>query len=161
MLKPASVYKDEIQTEFKRLQYSEDMFYASGDMSSWVPEIDDAPNGYNFQYAVVDNNGELKGYIGFILDWYARNAHSFGIVSFDKNSLYTAESLNKILDMLISEWNVHRIEWRMISGNPAQKAYDRFMKKYNGKCYILKDTVRDYKGNYHDDHIYEIVFDNK
>ena len=35
--------------------------------------------------------------------------------------------------------------------------YDNFIKKHNGKKYILKDSIRDKDGNYHDDIIYEIV----
>ena len=58
---------------------------------------------------------------------------------------------------LISQYHLHRVEWRMIGGNPAERAYDRFCKKYNGTKHILKDVMKDREGNYHDDIIYEII----
>ena len=48
----------------------------------------------------------------------------------------------------------------MVGNNPVEKHYDKFCKKYNGNKYILKDALRDKQGIYHDDVIYEIVFNN-
>lgn len=44
-----------------------------------------------------------------------------------------------------------------VGGNPVEKHYDKFCKLHNGKKHILKDSIRDKSGNYHDDIIYEIV----
>ena len=46
----------------------------------------------------------------------------------------------------------------MISGNPVEKHYDKFCEKYGGKKFILADAVKDRQGNYHNDVIYEIIF---
>ena len=59
------------------------------------------------------------------------------------------------LEELVSA--LHRVEWRAVGGNPACRGYDNFIKKHNGKKHILKDSIRDKDGNYHDDIIYEIV----
>ena len=47
----------------------------------------------------------------------------------------------------------------MVGGNPVEKHYDKFCKKYNGKKFILTDAVKDKYGKYHNDVIYEIIFD--
>lgn len=52
---------------------------------------------------------------------------------------------------------LHRVEWRAISGNPACRGYDNFIKKYDGNKHILKDAIKDKDGNYHNDIIYETV----
>ena len=61
------------------------------------------------------------------------------------------------MEKLVNVYNLHRIEWRMIGGNPIEKHYDKFCKKYNGKKHVLTDVFKDRYGNYHDDIIYEII----
>ena len=51
----------------------------------------------------------------------------------------------------------HRVEWRMVGGNPSERSYDKFLKRHNGNKHILKDSIRDKYGNYRNDIIYEIV----
>ena len=53
-----------------------------------------------------------------------------------------------------------------ISTNPEEGKFDfaivsndKFCKKHGGNKHILKDSVRDSHGNYHDDIIYEIIND--
>ena len=58
---------------------------------------------------------------------------------------------------IIHNNKLNRVEWRMIRGNPAERSYDKFCKKHNGKKHILKDAIKDKQGNYRDDVIYEIV----
>ena len=45
----------------------------------------------------------------------------------------------------------------MVGGNPAEKHYDKFCKKYNGKKFIFTDCFKDRNGNYHNDIVYEII----
>lgn len=45
----------------------------------------------------------------------------------------------------------------MIGDNPVQKHYDKFIKHFGGRKVILKQTVKDQNGVYHDDYIYEIL----
>lgn len=52
---------------------------------------------------------------------------------------------------------MHRVEWQAVGGNPACRGYDRFIKKHYGNKHILKDSIKDKSGEYHDDIIYEIV----
>lgn len=64
------------------------------------------------------------------------------------------------MNKFINVYKLHRIEWRMVGGNPVERSYYRFCKKFNGSKHILKDAVKDRYGNYHDDIIYEIILDN-
>lgn len=121
MLTPAILYKDQIENEFRKLYYTEDMFYYTGCLAQWYPNIKDIP----------------------------------GLVSFDRGNPIIGNDLYKKLEELVSRF--HRIEWRMVGGNPVEKHYDKFCKLHNGKKHILKDSIRDKSGNYHDDIIYEIV----
>ena len=157
MLVPAILYKDQIVREFRKYYYSRDMFYENGCLHNWTPEIIDSPDSGKRQYAIVDKDNNLIGYLGFTIDWYSSNVYNFGLFSFDRGNPIIGKDLFTKMEELVNRF--HRIEWRMIGGNPVEKHYDKFCKKYNGTKHVLKDAIRDADGNYRDDIIYEIVED--
>lgn len=157
MLKPAIIYKDEIIKCMQEYFYTDDMMYETGCLNNWIPDIIDCPGENNFQYAIVNNDNELIGFLVYQVDWYASKAYNFGLFSFDRgNSLIGRELYNKMKELINT---LHRIEWRAVSSNPACRGYDNFIKKHNGNKHILKDAIKDRDGKYHDDIIYEIVND--
>ena len=83
-----------------------------------------------------------------------------GLIAFEKGNSNIGINIYREIKRIINEYHIHRIEWRMVGNNPVKKHYDKFCKKYNGNKYILKDALRDKQGIYHDDVIYEIVFNN-
>ena len=159
MLIPAILKKQEIENAFRKYYYSDEMMFETGSLDNWLPEISENPDGSRYQYAIVDNKAKLIGYIDYTIDWYSSCAHRFGLISFDKGNILIGKALKEIMDKLINEYHLHRIEWRMIGGNPVERSYDRFCKKYNGNKHVLKDVFKDRQGKYHDDCIYEIIFD--
>lgn len=155
MLEPAVLYRDQIQKEFQRYYYTTDMMYETGCLEQWCPEIAECPNESQFQYAIVDKNEKLIGYLGYSVDWYASKAYNFGLFSFDRGNILVARDTFDKLEELIN--TLHRVEWRAVGSNPACRGYDRFIKKHNGTKHVLKDSIKDKNGKYHDDYIYEIV----
>lgn len=59
------------------------------------------------------------------------------------------------MDELVQRF--HRVEWRMVGGNPVERHYDKFCEKHDGTKHVLRDAVKDEDGNYRNDIIYEIV----
>lgn len=155
MLKPAILYKEEIIKGFQEYYYTDDMMYETGSMSNWFPDIVDSPDESRFQYAIVDDNEKLIGYLDYSVDWYVSKAYNFGLFSFDRGNVLVGKEVFTKLEELVS--TLHRVEWRAVSSNPACRSYDNFIKRHNGNKHILKDSIRDKNGNYFDDIIYEIV----
>lgn len=155
MLVPAILYKDEIIKGMQKYFYTDDMIYETGCMCNWSPEIEEYPNESQFQYAIVDKNEKLIGYLGYSIDWYVSKAYNFRLFSFDRGNLLVGKDVFNKLEELVNKF--HRVEWRAVGGNPACRGYDNFIKRHNGNKHILKDCIRDRNGNYHDDIIYEIV----
>lgn len=155
MLVPAILYKEEIQKEFQKYYYTTDMMYETGCLSNWTPNIDENPDEHTHQYAIVDKDNKLIGYLAFEIDWYCSRAYNFGLFSFDRGNVLVGRDVFEKFDELVNRF--HRVEWRAVGGNPACRSYDKFIEKYNGKKHILRDAIRDRVGNYHDDIIYEIV----
>lgn len=155
MLVPAVLYKDQIIKGMQRYFYTTDMMYETGCMENWTPNIFDCPDESQFQYAIVDKNEKLVGYLGYSVDWYASKAYNFGLFSFDRGNLQVPKDVFERLEELVN--TLHRVEWRAVGGNPACRGYDNFIKKHNGTKHVLKDSIKDRVGSYHDDIIYEIV----
>lgn len=154
MLVPAILYKEKIIEEFRKYFYTTDMLYETGCVENWIPEIADCPQGWQFQYAIVDND-KLIGYLEYSVDYYISKAYNFALFSFDRGNILVGRDTFDKLEELVNTF--HRVEWRAVGSNPACRGYDNFVKKHNGTKHILKDAIRDKDGNYHDDIIYEIV----
>lgn len=155
MLVPAILYKEQIIKNMQKYFYTQDMMYETGCMENWTPHIVDCPNESQFQYAIIDKNEKLIGYLGYFVDWYASKVYNFGLFSFDRGNILVGKDVFNKLEELVQKF--HRVEWRAVGGNPACRGYDSFIKKHNGTKHILKDSIKDKNGKYHDDIIYEIV----
>lgn len=157
-LVPAVIYKQQIIEESKKLYYTDAELYYVGWVGNMpVNILDEDESGSIYQYAICDMNDKLIGYIAYRLDLYTSQAYNFGLISFDKGNILIGYAVKEIMDKLINKNKVHRIEFRCVGGNPAKKAYDRFCKRYNGRCIELRDTIRDEYGRYHNEYIYEIL----
>lgn len=155
MLVPAILYKEQITKSMQKYFYTTDMLYEAGCMANWTPKIFDCPAESDFQYAIVDKDKRLIGYLGYSIDWYVSKAYNFALFSFNRGNIIVGRDVFSKLEELINM--LHKIEWRAVGGNPACRGYDNFIKMHNGKKHILKDSIKDKNGNYHDDIIYEII----
>ena len=154
MLKPAILYKEEIIKGLQEYFYTDDMMYETGCLDNWCPDISEMPDEGTFQFAIVHNE-KLIGYLSYRVDWYSSKAYNFGLFSFDRGNVMVGKEVFNKMEELVNR--LHRVEWRMVGGNPAERGYDSFCKRHNGTKHILKDAIKDRNGNYRDDVIYEIV----
>ena len=153
MLVPAILYKDEILKAFSRELYTEDYFLYNGYAHcNTLPEIRLENDVY--QFAIVDTEEKLVGYLCYRVDVNASCVYNFGVYSFDRGNPIIGNDLFYELKRLLDIY--HRIEWRMISGNPVQKHYDKFCEMFNGVSVVLHDVCKDPNGNYRNEHIYEV-----
>lgn len=154
MIKPAICYKEQLENALKPYFYTNDMLYYVGTVDNLLLEIDSTVNG-RFQYAVLNSEEKLIGYIAYMIDAYSSNVYGFGAFSFDRGNIIFGRELLQIIETLIGKW--HRVEFRAVEGNPAVKNYDHLCKKYNGTKHIFKDVFKDMDGEYHDTYLYEFV----
>ena len=157
MLLPAMLYREPLLNGLKKHIYDDEMLFYSGWNGFTLPEISDEFDGYNYRYAILDGDNVI-GYFCYHYDTHSRCLSNFGLYSFDKGNPIIGKDVLREIRRIIKEYKPHRMEWRMIGGNPVEKHYDRFCKRYNGKKFVLTDVIRDRYGNYHNDVIYEIIF---
>ena len=157
MLKPAICYKEAIENALKEYFYSDDMMFYQGCVNSYLIQIEDCGENGIYQYAVLGANGKLAGYIDYRIDYYSSCAYNFGTFSIDRGNPIMGKELFNLLEKLIHD--MHRVEFRAVSGNPAVKGYDRFLERHKdiGTKHVFRDAFRDNKGDYHDTYLYEFV----
>jgi RimJ/RimL family protein N-acetyltransferase len=164
MLMPASVFKDEIEQEFRKMSYSEKLLWFDGCIDNYHHEIKEEDE--KFAFAIVNKYESLIGYISFRIHWYDSCAYNFGLICFD--TIHAKEHTVKymtsgILDVIrmIESFNLHRIDFRCVGDNPAAKRYirliDKFQKTYYRNAVTLTDTLKDREGKYHDTIIFELI----
>lgn len=157
MLMPALLYKEEITTELKKHIYESEMLFYSCWNGYNIPDFPDEFDGCNYRYAILDHD-KVIGYFCYVYDLHSKSLSNFGLYSFDRNNPIIGKDILHEIRRIIQEYKPHRMEWRMIGGNPVERHYDTFCKKYHGKKLVLTDAIRDRQGIYHDDVIYEIIF---
>ena len=155
MLVPAVLYKEQIIKEMQKYYYTDDMMYEVGELDNRVPDIANEPDRWTFQYAIIDGKENLIGYLAYSVDWYASCVYNFGLFSFNRGSVLLGRDLFAKMEELVS--NFHRIEWRVVGGNPVERSYNKFCEKHGGTKHVLKDVIKDRDGNYRDVIIYEVI----
>lgn len=154
MLKPALLYRDEIIQKFTECLYTVDYYYYSGwNCGSSLPEIKPEENLY--QYAFVDKDDNVIGFLTYRIYDYSDTAQEFGLFSFDRGNSIIGIDLFKKLEELVARH--HRVEWQVIEGNPVKRHYDKFCKKHNGYIHHYHGTTKSIEGKYVDSYVYEIV----
>lgn len=164
MLVPAACYKEEIEKQFKAIQYTDKYLWYTGSIDNYDMEV--KTEGDKFAFAIIsDEGGLLNGYISFRVDWYCSMAYNFSLIAF-RHTPYSkrimARAIREVIRM-VESFNLHRIDFRCVSGNPAEQKYDKIVDKILDKgvydCYMptFKDNIKDTHGNYHDTICYELI----
>lgn len=167
MLVPAIQYKDEIEKEFQRIQYTEKYLWYTGSIDNYDIEV--KTEGDKFAFAIVCQE-HLIGYISFRVDWYCSMAYNFSLIRFSDafveiGGVATRTIANAIREVIrmIESFNLHRIDFRCVSGNPAEKKYESICWKikdkgeYRTHYQIFHDNIKDRQGTYHDTIVYELI----
>nr|WP_314462680.1 hypothetical protein [uncultured Clostridium sp.] len=160
MIKPAICYKDMLEKALSEYFYTDEMMYYVGDKDSYLLAIEDSGSNGKYQYAILDKD-KVVGYIAYMVDFYAGCVYNFGLFGFDKGNTAIGAGLKEIINYLVN-MNFRRIEFRCIGGNPVKRHYDAYM-NYMDKhgyitfCHTLHGVMRDAKGIYHDEYIYEFI----
>ena len=70
MLKPALLYKEEIQREISSYAYNEDMFLYTGSLGFYTPNFENNDDGSLYQYAIVNGESDRIFYISCRLEHF-------------------------------------------------------------------------------------------
>ena len=170
-LKPAGLYKELIEHAFDALAYTDKMLWYTGSIENYPIEI--KQEGDKYAYAIVFGN-VLIGYISFRVDWYCSMAFNFSLIKFEDTYFDTyldtdvstthimASAIREVIKM-IKSYNLHRIDFRCVGGNPAFGHYVGIVNRietssdYSANILCFRDNIRDTHGDFHSTYCFELI----
>lgn len=159
MLVNAYLYEEQIQHAMYEVWYDPAFqYYFMGSYHDDFNLNHDEGDWYCRCFASVNSQGELLGYIGYKIDHEVNSASNFGAINFSKDAFTFGRDLCQVIDDIFCKFNMNRLEFAVVIGNPVERSYDRMVEKYGGKILCIRhDVAKDMAGNIHDDKSYEIM----
>ena len=108
--------------------------------------------GERYQWAVLNDEGSLIGYIEYYVDWVEGFVRNFKVISFsDTYRAIVALEMLSLFKRMIHNERLHRIEFRVISDNHVAHLYKKALEHYCSDSYEyeLHDCAIDACGKYH------------
>ena len=157
MLKPAQLYKDELNEKMIESWYKPENIYYHGGTGEYTIDLPDN-NKNRHDFVSVNEHDEVIGYINYNIDWEAMLVNNFGIISFDKGNLDFVNDLYQVICDVFRVYNMNKIEFICYVDNPALRGYRNFIKKHGGKeCAYFRQVAKLRDGKLHDSVCFEIM----
>lgn len=158
MLDNARKYIDVLKNKFLDIWYDNDYkYYFCNDYHNSI-ELPD--NDFNEMHFVsLDSSYNVIGYISYSVHRGTNSAYNLGIMNFSKdNKFIFGKDVYKVIDDIFTKFNMQRLEFSVVVGNPIEKSYDRMIEKYNGRIVgIRKRAVKLADNKLYDEKIYELL----
>jgi len=84
----------------------------------------------------------VNGVISFNIDWATVKACNLHVASFGPNPVTFAKDVKEAIDWIFIKFGCEGLNFGVVVGNPAEKIWDKAIKKLNGKVvgYFKKDV---------------------
>lgn len=133
-------------------------YYIIDDWCDYNIKISDS-SWDKLQYVSVDKEGNVLGYIKADVGRPTRILNNFALVNLTgKANLTFSKDILNFIDLCFKERKFIKMEFNVIVGNPAEKIYDKFIKKCGGSVVgTLHKSSMLHDGKYYDKKLYEIL----
>jgi len=157
MLKIAYTYKDKLQEVYNTIVFNDKYKYYNNSIY-WSYEVKLSQDSWNnIEMVSVDKNNNVRGFFRASISRESDKISALGIMNFYDKSVTFSKDLYQFLSDLFIKYNFRKIEFTVVIGNPAEKMYDRIMKKYGGRIVgVEKLSTKLVDGLYYDVKYYEI-----
>ena len=160
MLDVAIRYQDQLVDEFRKIWFKEKYKFWNGTkyFQDWTP----SDNTYEEHQFVSVNTlyNRVIGYVSYCINRFDGDiAYDLNIINFEAEpSMTFAMDLGRALTDIFEKYNFRKLNFYVIVGNPAEKAYDKMIKRYGGRIVgYRKENTRLFDGRYYDDKLYEVM----
>ena len=131
MIKPAILYKEELQKKIAETWFDPDYMYYY-DTTPGIPDIADKPDN-QYQFVSVNEQGEVVGFFSYWVYEPSKRAMNFGLMAFRKhNRTFMKDAIQMFKDMFL-KYGIESAEWRCYADNEeAVKLYRNIIARYGG-----------------------------
>ncbi len=162
MIDFAFKYKDQLNTLYKTNVVGNDFYKYWLNTNYWrfEPNFCNESDEWNTIERVSIFDGKIYGYFRANIDRNNNSVKTLSILYFYPKtfSIGFLKDLENLIKLIFTEYKFNKINFSVVVGNPAERLYDFFVKKYNGKIVgVYKDDAVLIDGNYYDCKIYEIL----
>lgn len=160
MLDIAIKHKEELKKKMLDTWFQDKYKYYNYDLWYSDQTIDDE-TWNRHQFVSLDRDGNLIGYISYSVCRQTHNCSKLVIINFSDNKVIFGRDLAQVLIDIFEKFKFNKLSFSVVIGNPAEKSYDKWIRKYNGKIVGIKEKeTRLMDGDYYDVKLYEIMRDN-
>lgn len=159
MLDIAYKYEDEIKKLFIDTWYDEKYMYYYSSAYRRPYQNPPAQQGDwdNRDFVSLDSKGNVLGLISYSVDREANMAWAFGAINFSDNKATFGKDLAQVIDDIFCKFNMQKIEFCVVRGNPIERSYDRIVAKFGGSIVGIRHRhCKLIDNKLYDDKIYEI-----
>ena len=155
MLAPAHLYDVDLADKFRQTWFKDKyIFYHNG---CYYSEFELYENTCDVHQFASINRGEVIGYIGYSIDRAANVAFDLNIINFTNDSVVFGIDLVQAIDDIFNKFNIDKVEFTVLIGNPAEEMYDKFIRLYGGRIVgIYKKHIKLVDGKMYDLKMYEL-----
>lgn len=114
------------------------------------------------QFASLDSDGDIVGYIGYDINRQANYAHSLAIINFTNyGKTVFAKDLLQVLKDIFEKFAFNKLSFAVVVGNPVESSYDKIVLQHGGRIVgTHKQDTRLMDGKLYDIKHYEILKEN-
>lgn len=159
MLDLAYKYEEEIKNLMLDTWYDEKyMFYYSSIYRTPYENPRPQDGDWNSRaFVSLDSQHRIIGLISYEINRESDLACGFGAINFTDNKATFGMDLAQVIDDIFCKFNMRKMEFFVIVGNPIEKSYDKMVTRYGGAITGIRHKhVKLMDGNYYDDKGYEI-----
>ena len=162
MLKPISDYIPEIKKFCSSTIIENEEKYKFYNFTSWWngEEVPTDISEWNTISRVSVGDDKVLGYMSADIVRDTLNVSTLRVINFNLNtiSLTFVKDIKKFIDYLFSVRKFNKLEFKVAVGNPAEKLYDKFIEKYNGRVVgTYTSHIKLIDGKYYDVKLYEVM----
>lgn len=157
LLDNARKYAEELKSKFIDIWYDEKYkyYHMGGWHREYTPSTDDWED---MSFVSLDKENNILGHISYRLDRNISSAYDFGAINFSDDKLTFGIDLCQVIDDIFCKFNMQRMEFNVVCGNPIEKSYDRMVTKFGGRIVgTRKRAAKLLDNQIYDDKIYEIL----
>lgn len=157
MIDIALNYEEELQRKFRETWFKDKYKYYHNGV--YHEEFKLSNNTWdNHQFVVLNKQGEVTGFISYEVNRSVNCVNSLGIVNFTDDVASFAVALLQVIDDIFVKFNFDKLVFHVVVGNPAEKHYDRLVKRIGGR--VVGTFTNDTKltdGKLYDIKFYEVL----
>ena len=157
MLDNARKYVEELRNKLIDAWYDERYKYYF--VGNWHKEYSPPQDDWEEMcFVSLDKDGNILGLISYRLDRNISSAYDFGAINLSDNKSVFGMDLYRVIDNIFCKFNMQRIEFNVVCGNPIEKSYDKMVTKCGGRIIGTRRRAAKLLDNQvYDDKLYEIL----